>query len=163
MGEGEFALVRHELDLAFGQNQEFEYVGDHDVHTALVDVASLQRDEAAIRAYAPPAEALAIRYDHKLYQGIICRAWGVAHRLAGEFDEAGARFNQALNFFTPLGTRWQIGRTHFELGELAVVRCDTAQARASFTLASANFEAMRAAPDLARARAALEELSRAER
>ena len=159
MGEGEFALVRRELDTAFGLSQDFEYVGDHDVHTALVDVASLQRDEAAIRAYAPPAEALAIRYDHKLYQGIISRAWGVAHRLAGEFDLAGARFSQALSLFTGLGARWQLGRTHFELGELAVARGDTAEARACFNRASADFEAMRAAPDLERARAALERLT----
>jgi hypothetical protein len=159
MGQGEFARVRQELEIAFGQSAEFDYVGDHDVHTTLVDVAALQRDEAAIRAYAPAAERLAIRYDHKLYQAIIFRAWGVAHRLAGEFAQAETRFNQALAWFTGLDTRWQIGRTHFELGELAVARGERAAARASFTRALADFEFMRAGPDVVRTRAALEELS----
>ncbi len=158
MGVGEFAQVRQELEIAFGQSAEYEYVGDHDVHAAMVDVASLQRDEAAIRAYAPVAEELAVRHGHKLYQGIICRAWGVAHRLAGEHGLADQRFDQALALFSVLGTRWQIGRTHFELGELAVARGDRAAARAAFDEALAAFEAMRAAPDLQRTRAALEQL-----
>src|SRR5258707_10145808 len=152
MGEGEFALVRQELDVAFGQSEMFDYVGDHDVHTTIVDVASLQRDEAGIRRFAPAAEELALRYDHKLYRAVISRAWGVAHTLAGEYDQADARFNQALALLTPLGTRWQIGRTHFEMGELAVARGDRAAAQASFERAVADFEAMRAAPDPARAR-----------
>jgi len=159
MGQGEFALVRQELEAAFGQSAEFDYVGDHDVHTTLVDVAALQRDEAAIRAYAPAAEELAIRHGHKLYQAIICRAWGVAHRLASEYPQAEARFNQALALLSEVGARWQLGRTHFELGELAVARGDQAAARACFTRALADFEFMRAAPDVARTRAALEELA----
>jgi tetratricopeptide (TPR) repeat protein len=159
MGEGEFALVRQELEVAFGQSETFDYVGDHDVHTTLVDVAALQRDEAAIRVYAPAAEELAIRYGHKLYQGVVCRAWGVAHRLGGEFDQAEDRFNHALSLFTALGTHWQLGRTYFETGELAAARGDKADARANFAQAIAAFEAMRAGPDLARARAALEQLN----
>jgi tetratricopeptide (TPR) repeat protein len=159
LGEGEFALVRHELEIAFGQTEAFEYVGDHDVYTTLVDVACLQRDDAAIRTHAPAAEELAIRHDHKLYRGVISRAWGVAHRLAGEYDQAEARFSQAHEFFADLGTRWQIGRTHFEQGELAVARGDHAGARAHFDQAMAAFEFMRATPDLARTRAALEQLN----
>ena len=157
MGEGEFALVRQELEVAFGQGM-FDYVGDHDVHATMVDVASLQRDEAGIRCYAPAAEELAVRYDHKLYRGVVARAWGVAHTLAGEYDQAKARYNQALAMFTPLGTRWQLGRTHFELGHLALARGDRSEASASFGRAVAEFEAMRAMPDLARARAELEQL-----
>jgi hypothetical protein len=155
MGVGEFAHVRQELEVAFGQTVEFEYVGDHDVQISLVDVAALQRDEAGIRQYAPPAEALAIRLDHKLYHAIVCRAWGVAHRLAGEWDQAEARFNQALALLAPVGARWQIGRTHFERGELGLARGDRSAARAAFTLALGDFEFMRALPDLGRTRAAL--------
>src|SRR5258708_4633281 len=103
MGEGEFALVRQELDTAFRQNQDFEYVGDHDLHAALAAAASLQRDGAAIRRYAPPAEELAIRYEHKLYQAVVCRAWGVADTLAGKYEQAQARFDQALALFNGLG------------------------------------------------------------
>src|SRR5437868_734424 len=106
MAEDEFVLVRQELEMALGQSGTDD-IGQHDVQTTLVDVASLQYDEAAIRHYAPAAEALAVRCEHKLYQGVVCRAWGVAHRLAGEYEQAEARFNQALALFTPLGTRWQ--------------------------------------------------------
>ena len=159
MGQGEFALVRQELEIAFGQSAEFDYVGDHDVHTALVDVAALQRDEAAIRAYAPGAEALAIRYEHKLYQAIICRAWGVAHRLAGEYSQAEEHLSRALGLLGEVGARWQLGRTHFELGELAVARGNRAKAHASFAQALADFEFMRAMPDVTRTRAALEALA----
>src|SRR4051812_37234911 len=159
MGEGEFALVRQELEMAFGQSEQYEYVGDHDIHTALVDVASLQRDEAGIRTHAPAAEELSVRYDHKLYRGVVCRAWGVAHTLAGEYGQAEARLTQALTIFRQMGTRWQIGRTEFELGELAVARGDRPEARDHFSLALAAFDAMRAEPASTRTRSALEQLN----
>ena len=133
-----------------------EWVSDHDIYAILVDMAVLQRDEAGIRQYTPQAEELAMRYGHTLYQAIAHRAWGVAHRLAGEYPEAEARLNQALDLFSGLNTRWQIGRTLFELGELAAAQTDAAQARDHFTRALTAFEAMHAAPDVARTRAALE-------
>ena len=72
------------------------YTVDAGAHNAaLTDAASRQGDEAAIRQYAPEAEALAERYGHVLYRAIAHRAWGVAHRLAGEYPEAQARLNQA--------------------------------------------------------------------
>jgi len=133
-----------------------EWVSDHDIYAILVDMAVLQRDEAGIRQYTPQAEELAMRYGHTLYQAIAHRAWGVAHRLAGEYTEAEARLTQALDLFSGLNTRWQIGRTLFELGELAAAQTNIAKARDHFTRALAAFEAMRAAPDVARTRAALE-------
>lgn len=120
-------------------------------------MAVLQRDEAGIRQYAPQAEELAMRYGHTLYQAVAHRAWGVAHRLAGEHAEAKARLHQALDLFNSLNTRWQMGRTLFELGELAA-QTDTTKAREYFIHAVAAFEAMRAAPDAARTRAALDKL-----
>ncbi len=153
MGEGEFALVRQELEIALGPT--LEYVGDHDVYSTIVDVASLQRDEAGIRTYAPAAEEVALRYEHKLYLGVVCRAWSVAHRLAGEFDQAEARLSRALSLFEALGTRWQIGRTLFEQGELALARGRLAEAREYLTLALAQFEAMSARPDAERTRVML--------
>jgi tetratricopeptide (TPR) repeat protein len=125
----------------------------------LADVAVLQRDEAAIRQYAALAEAWAVRYDHKLYEAIAYRARGVAHRLAGEYVEADARLNQALALFRELGTRWQLGRTYFELGELAQAQKNVAGARDYFLRALAAFEALRAAPDAERTRSALASLS----
>ncbi len=133
------------------------WVSDHDIYATLVDAAVLQRDEAGIRQYAPPAEELALRYGHTLYQAIVHRAWGVAHWLAGETVEAETRFKQALALFSDLGTRWQMGRTLFELGELATPT-NRAQAQDYFTRALAAFQVMRAAPDAARTQVALDKL-----
>jgi hypothetical protein len=82
----------------------------------------------------------------------------VAHRLAGEHEAAETRLTQALALFTSLGTRWQMGRTLYELGELAA-QSDTTRAHDYYGRALAAFEAMRAAPDAARAQAALERLN----
>jgi len=154
MAEGEFALVRQHLEIALSKSAA--WVGEHDLYAMLADAAVQQRDEAALRHYAPLAEEAAARYGHTLYQAIAHRAWGVVHRLAGAHAEAEARLNQALELFRGLDTRWQIGRTLFELGELARARDDSAGAREHFARALAAFEEMKAAPDAARARAALE-------
>jgi tetratricopeptide (TPR) repeat protein len=156
LAEGEFALVSEYLERALQLASYF--VGDHDLYATLADTAAQQRDQAAIRQYAPRAEELAMRYDHKLYQAVAHRAWGVAHRLAGEYAEAEARLIQALDLFNGLNTRWQIGRTLFELGEVAAARADTTTAHDRFSLALTAFETMQAAPDAARTRAALERL-----
>ena len=83
---------------------------------------------------------------------------GVAHRLAGEYTDSQARLIQALELFNGLSTRWQIGRTLYELGELAAVQVDTIQARDYFEHALAAFQDVRAAPDAKRTEAALERL-----
>ncbi len=154
MAEGEFALVRQHLEVALSKSAT--WVGEHDLYAMLADAAAQQRDEAALRQYTPLAEEAAARYDHKLYQAIAHRAWGVAHRLKSEHAEAEARLQQALALFRGLDTRWQIGRTLFELGELAQTRGEAAGAREHFSRALTAFEEMGAAPDAARARAALE-------
>jgi tetratricopeptide (TPR) repeat protein len=136
------------------------WVGDHDIYATLVDMAVLQRDEAGIRQNVQQAEELAMRYDHTLYQAVAHRAWGVAHRLAGEYPEAEARLNQALDLFNSLNTRWQIGRTLFELGELAVAQEDVAAAREYFGRAQVAFEEMGAGPDASRTQKTLEMLKR---
>lgn len=135
-----------------------EWIGDHDLYAMLVDAAAQQQDERAIRQYAPHAEELAVRYGHSLYQAIAHRAWGVAHRLAGEYVEAEARLSQALQLFEGLETRWQMGRTLRELGELAHMQANTTGARNYFSRALAAFEAMRAAPDVARMHTLLKQL-----
>ncbi len=157
MGEGEFTLVRQHLEASVGLS--LPWVGDHDVYAALTDAASRQGDEAAIRQYAPPAEELAMRYGHTLYQAIVHRAWGVAHRRAGEYPESEARLIQALELFNGLHTRWQIGRTLYELGELAAAQANTVGARDYFARALAAFQDMRAAPDARRTEGALERLA----
>lgn len=156
MGEGEFALVRQHLEMAL--RQKASWLADHDVYTTLVEAAAQQRDEAAIRQYAPRAEALANELGHRLYQATVHRAWGVAHRLAGEYAESEARLRQALALFQDMGTPWQVGRTLFELGECSAAERQSDAARQYFTAALGAFDAMRAGPDSTRTRAALEAL-----
>lgn len=51
-----------------------------------------------------------------------------------------ARLSQALELLRGLDTRWQIGRTLFELGELAQTRGEAAGAREHFSRALTAFE-----------------------
>jgi hypothetical protein len=157
LAEGEFALATQALELAL--TTQAEWIGDHDIYAMLADTATQQRDEIALRRYAPLLEELALRYGHLLYQAIAYRAWGVAHRLAGEYPESEQRLQQALDIFGSLGTRWQLGRTHFAWGELAATQGDGVAARNHFTQAQHFFAAMQAAPDLARTHKALAELA----
>lgn len=164
MAEGEFALVRQHLEAALGRPVIYAGMpaGDHDLYTLLADVCAAQRDLDGLRRYAPQAEALAARYGHTLYQAIAYRAWGVLHRLVGEHAESEARLNRALELFRRLDTRWQIGRTFFELGELALAQKDSITARGHFSQALTLFDELGAAPDAARTRAALEALATVE-
>ena len=150
MAEGEFALVRNYLEI--GLNKTAEWIGEHDIYAMLADVAAQQRDESALRKYAPLAEEFASRYEHKLYQAIADRAWGVAHRVAGQYVESQTRLNQALELFQQLDTRWQIGLTLFEMGELALSQNKNKDAHAHFSRALSTFEAMGAIPDATRTR-----------
>ena len=149
--------MRQHLEIAL--HKSAAWVGEHDLYAMLVDAAAQQRDAAGLRQYAPLAEEAASRYDHKLYRAIAHRAWGVTHRLAGQPVESASRLQEALGLFEQLGTRWQIGRTLFELGELGISQNQSEAARDYFSRALSLFEAMQAAPDAARARAMLERLS----
>jgi len=150
MAEGEFALVQKYLELAL--HKTAAWVGEHDLYVMLADAAVQQRDKSALQKYAPLAEEFASRYDHKLYLAIAHRAWGVVHLLAGEYSEAESRLKRALDLFTGLNTRYQIGRTLLELGELAADQSNIPTARDHFTRALMAFEAMGALPDLTRTR-----------
>ena len=158
--KGEFALLKQNLTIAQDKPGQPVKRGtmahDHHLYMLLADTAAQRRDANALRQYTPRLEELAIRDGHQLYLGIAHRAWGVAHRLAGEHAEAGARLNQALGLFSELSTRWQLGRTQFDLGDLDLARGDKASARDHLLLALEAFEAMKAMPDVERTRAALE-------
>lgn len=131
---------------------------DHDVYMALTDGAVQRRDLDALRRYAPRLEELARRDDHRLYLAIAHRAAGVAHSLAGEHAPGATRLHQALDLFVELETRWQIGRTFCELGELDRAHSNHAGARDHLRQALAAFELLKAAPDIERTRAALSTL-----
>jgi tetratricopeptide (TPR) repeat protein len=159
MAEGEFALVRQHLEAALPQTAE--WVGNHDLYAMLVDAAAIEGDLPALQRYAPLAEESAVRYDHRLYRAIAHRAFGVAHRLAGEYSQAETRLQQALELFAGIEARWQIGRTYFELGFLAKAQDEGTSAIECFSQALAEFERQGAVPDLAHTRAALAELGAA--
>ena len=161
MAEGEFALMQQHLEAALKliSTAEVASGGDHDLYAMLVDGAAQQRDPVGLQKYAALAEETAARIDHKLHLAIAQRARGVAHTLAGEYPQAEARFKQALDIFNAYPAPWQIGRTLFEMGELAHAQMKTEQARDYFSHALSAFEELQAAPYAARARAALENLS----
>jgi tetratricopeptide (TPR) repeat protein len=156
MAEGEFALVRQHLEAALMRTSD--WVGDHDLYAMLADAAAREGDLPSLRRYAPLAEQSAAGCDHRLYRAIADRAQGVAYRMAGEYGQAGERLNRALESFSEIGARWQVGRTYVELAELARARHDRTTATEHLDHAQVEFEALQAAPDLVRARAALAEL-----
>ena len=131
---------------------------EHIVYMMMADSAARVRDEAALRRYAPVLEELARRDDHRPYLAIAHRAWGIAHRLAGDCDAAETRLMQAIEAFTELDSQWQLGRTLFEMGELELARSNSIAARDYYLQALASFGAIKAAPDVARTRAMLESL-----
>jgi hypothetical protein len=92
--------------------------GDHELYGLLLDMAVRDRDEAALKKYLEMAAETAERCEHPLFQAVAARARGVSQRLAGNTDEAREHFEQAMAGFRQLDTRWQIGRTLVDLGEL---------------------------------------------
>jgi len=157
MAEGEFAQIRQHIEKAL--DLDIFLIGDHDLFAMLLNAAVMQRDTASLWKYAPLLVEEAVRLDHKLYLAVTHRGWGVLHTLMGEFTEAKEHLEQALVIFQDLETRWQLGRTCFELGELAVVRSDNGEAQKQYISALKLFEEMGASPEAARALAKLESLS----
>jgi hypothetical protein len=162
--QGEFAQVDRNMQVAQKTSGQPVKRGtmahDHDLYMVLADNAAQQRDEQSLRMYAPRLEELALRDSHTLYQAVAHRAFGVGHRLAGQFTEADRRLKQAVEILESLETRWQLGRTFFELGELAMEKSEPGQAGDYFEAAFQAFESLQARPDAARARAALEGLAK---
>lgn len=132
---------------------------EHIVYMMLVDSATIVRDESTILKYAPLLEELAKRDDHHPYLAIAQRAWGVAHRLSGAYDDSETRLKEALEHFSELDTRWQIGRTLYELGELELARSNMDQAREYFAEALDKFESLKAAPDIERVNSVIKQLA----
>jgi len=153
MAQGEFALVRKLLEKVI-LNPKIPATGP-DLYAMLVDAAVQQRDVAALREYTPILVERATPLEHNLYLATAQRAWGVMHLLEGRSEEAEARLEQAAALFRGLNTRWQLGRTHFELGDLASDRAETTEATEHYSRALDLFEEMGAVPDAGRARAAL--------
>ena len=82
----------------------------------------------------------------------------MAHRLAGEFSQAEDRLNRALVSFQNIGTRWQVGRTLVELGQLNHARGELSLAGDFFRKALVEFASLAASRDTKRVHALLERL-----
>jgi tetratricopeptide (TPR) repeat protein len=153
---GEFALMKEHLEAAFARSNAPLKWGsmptEPELYVLLTDSAAEQRDESALREFAPILEELASRNGHKLYEAVAHRASGVAHTIAGEYTQAQARLEQSLALLRALDTRWQIGRTLYEFGDLASRQGDLPSARAYFSQALAHYEELRAAPYVERTR-----------
>jgi len=132
---------------------------EHAVCMMLVDAATMAADEAILGRYAPKLEELAQRDGHLPYLAVAHRALGVAHRLAGEHEQAEARLLRALELFERMGAGWQAGRTLAELAELDLARSDSGAALGHYNQALEAFEALGAAPDAERTRQALADIS----
>jgi tetratricopeptide (TPR) repeat protein len=158
--QGEFALLQAQLEPALelpGQPvKRGTMAHQHIVYMMLADSAANSHNEAAVRRYAAPLEELATKDDHRPYQAVAHRAWGVAHRLAGEHADAEARLNQALELFEVLQINWQAGRTLVEFAELEMARSDQPAACGYLERALTTFEGLRAMPDVERTKLALE-------
>jgi tetratricopeptide (TPR) repeat protein len=156
MAQGEFALVRAVLEKVMCNPNIF--TADPDLYAILVDTAVQERDVAALRKYTPLFEEIATSLEHSLYLAIASRAWGVLHRLEGDYEKAEERLEQAADVFQGLDTRWQLGRTHVELGELTAARSETAEATQHYSKALNLFEEMGAVPDAERVRESISKL-----
>ena len=160
---GEFALLKQHMEQSLvtpGQPiKNGSMAHEHSVYMMLAEAAVQAGDEPTLRKYAPLLEDLALRDQHRPYLAVAQRAWGVAHRLAGDYPEAETRLKKALELFEELGTRWQIGRACEELAALAAARSDSLRAQAQLTRALSAFQAMGARPDVERIQQALEAAS----
>jgi tetratricopeptide (TPR) repeat protein len=130
--------------------------GDHDLYAVLAETASRERNAEDLAQYAPLAEEAANLIGHRLHLAIAHRAWGVAHTLKGEYAQARHRLASALEIFESYPAPWQIARTLHELGEVKRLEGDAKGANDDFSRAIDLFEGLRAAPDIARTRAAME-------
>jgi tetratricopeptide (TPR) repeat protein len=155
--EGEFALVTQYMEKAL--QSPLWFWGTFNLYALLIDSAAQQRDLEALRQYIAPAEESALQNDHRLYIGVAYRAKGVMYRLMSDFREAELWLTKALEIFEDLETCWQIGRTSYELGELAHLQDNPAAARGYYSHALTNFEALGAVPDAERTRIALNNLN----
>jgi tetratricopeptide (TPR) repeat protein len=149
MGEGEFALVNEHLTAAIqlppvGWNP----VGEHEIIVLLADIGALNRDEALLTAYASLADQISLFLNHHLYHAMAVRALGIFTWLQRDHAQAEAQLRESLKLFQQLETRWQLGRTLYDLGEISVDRGRIEQAKEFFSQALTAFEEMGARPSI---------------
>lgn len=120
MGQGEFAQAREHLMAAIEKPSiGWNPVGDHEVSVLLADIGAMHRDIPLLAAYALQADEISLSLDHHLYHAIALRALGILDWLNGESAQAAARLTESCRIFQQIDTRWQLGRTLSDLGEVS--------------------------------------------
>lgn len=133
---------------------------EHIIFMMLADGAAQARDLQGITRYAPRLEDLAERDEHRPYLAIAKRSLGVAQRLEGELEAAGASLEGALEIFNDLESTWQAGRTLYELGELELAKGSEVAAQDYFSQALERFEGLKAKPNIEQTREKMKVLAK---
>lgn len=154
--EGEFAQVKKHLEIAL-DNPEAIFVNT-DIVEMLVDIAAEHREVETLKKYLVMLEDGLDRINNRYYQGILFRSAGVLHTLQDEYGLAEEKLKEALGVFKDLNAPWQIGRTYYELGQLAGVQGEGKVAREHYENGLTSFEKMGAKPYMEKTRAAVESL-----
>jgi hypothetical protein len=160
MGQGEFALVKEHLMNAIQKPPiGWNPVGDHEIYVSLADIGATHRDEKLLSAYASRSDEISLSLGHSLYHAVALRALGILDWLHHDIPEAEARLMESFHLFQQLETRWQVGRTLFDLGEMSAAQGKKEQARGYFSQALSAFEAMGVQPFVNKTREHLDSLN----
>jgi hypothetical protein len=143
MGRGEFAQVKEHLQAASKKpSVGWKPVGDHEVYVLLADIGAIHKDKALLSAYALRSDEISLSLNHLLYHAIALRALAILDWLDHNFVRAEERLKESWQLFQRLETYWQIGRTLYDLGELAAVMGKHDEAKTYFTQAKAAYRIM---------------------
>lgn len=157
--EGEFAQVAEYLKGGMSTAAGLLEIGDYDLITMLADIAAEHDELDYLNEYALQAENFAKQLDHRLYQAISHRSMGVKHRLDSDYKQAENRLTKAMEIFEDLETTWQLGRTHYEFGQLYAAQDKPKEARKHYEQAIKRYESMGARPNIERTQAALKAIT----
>jgi len=147
MGQGEFALVKEHLTNAIRKPPiGWNPVGDHEIYVSMADIAATLRDESLLSTYAAQSDEISLSLGHTLYHAVTLRALGILDWLHHDYPQAETRLRESCLLFQQLGTRWQIGRTLFDLGEMSTELGKMGEAKEYFSQALSAFEVMGARP-----------------
>lgn len=125
------------------------------LYSILVDTAVIEEDLEKLNEHTPWLENQAKRHGHKLFEAITLRAQAVANRLGHNHKQAVKQLKEAEVIFLAMDTKWQIGRTYYEFGNLYASQDNKAEAERYFEQAIECFELIDALPDAESTKAAL--------
>ncbi|MEK6221488.1 MAG: tetratricopeptide repeat protein, partial [Chloroflexota bacterium] len=108
--------------------------------------------------YLPRLEGSSVWLEKDINHAVTQRARGVSLLLNGNYSKAEEKLNTALKTFVDFDTQWQMGRTYFELGQLAAVQEHNSAAKDFYQQAIDSYEKLGAVPDISKTNEALKQL-----